>query len=240
MRFLSLSLLLLMLAGCAPSVTTSGYHQPSPSDPKPDILGLFEGNTSVMTDVEINRILDTPWIIPEHIRVALLPLGHRSGLQNALYGGYYEDPLSATGQTTAWAAVQALLEIPGIYDAAYLPGFMIPENKSIPRLRAAATRYQSDWVLLYSSEVTANPQYHTFKKDEVFGLCLVECALLDVRTGLMPFVGRAKKEFHVKEQDGDDTMSMMVARAEQQAVDEAMLENVAALARLLENLRLDG
>ena len=96
----------------------------------------------------------------------------------------------------------------------------------------AAARFGADWVLVYSSRVSTHPDTWVFAPDEVHGLCLVECALLDTRTGLIPFTARSVEEVHVEGRSGEE-LPALVARAEAEAIDAALLENARALVAFL-------
>ena len=91
---------------------------------------------------------------------------------------------------------------------------------------------QADWVLVYSARVSTSPEARWLLRDRVEGQCLVECALLDTRSGLIPFTARSVEEIHVQERSGED-LPVLQLRAEQEAIDAAMLQNARALVAFL-------
>jgi hypothetical protein len=151
---------------------------------------------------------------------------------------YYWLPTASTGPQTALQAVDELRKLPFVYDVSYLPEFLLPRDKSIAVVREAAARYQADWVLVYSTTVSAYERFRLFAREEVRGQCLVECALLDTRTGLIPFTARSTQELDVKEKDSSEDTPVLLLRAEQEAIDAAMLSNARALISFLE--QIDG
>lgn len=231
MRFLSLGFLLLCLAGCSAAVHSTGHGDVTREAPLPLTAPLFPTDQSTISDEEIGRILDTPWYIPDAVRVAVVSLGHDSE-----FGHRRPSWLAGLPTVVAGEAILQLQEIPVVYDAGYLPSFLLPEKKTVPQLRAAAVRYQADWVLIYNSRVRSRHDGKFLARDEVKGVCLVECALLDVRSGLITFTGTATQEFQVKEQEGGEPLPFLVARAEQEAVDRALHRNTLGLGEMLAKL----
>ena len=64
----------------------------------------------------------------------------------------------------------------------------------------------------------------------------MECALLDVRSGLITFTGTSTREFNVREKEEGEPLPLLVARAEMEAINEALAENIQGLGAVLENL----
>ncbi len=236
MRFLSLGFVLLTVlalnfcTGCSASVHSSGLASVT-REASVAPISLFPADQVTMPDEDISRILDTPWYIPDAVRVAVVCLGHDSEFDR-------DRPSWLTGMQSVAAgeAIGQLQEIPVVYDASYLPSFLLPERRTVPQLRQAAVRYQADWVLIYNTRVRSKVDRKFLKKDEVQGICQVECALLDVRSGLITFTGTSTRDFRVKEEDGGEPMALLVARAEQDAVDAALHENTVGLGRMLARL----
>ena len=59
-------------------------------------------------------------------------------------------------------------------------------------LREAAARYQADLLLLFRSSCRTFERYRLFEQDQARAFCAVESVMLDVRTGLVPFVATAR------------------------------------------------
>jgi hypothetical protein len=224
----ALAIATLLLAGACGTVATQA-PPPRTFGGESDQVGLFPSDARVLPDEDIARILNAHWEVPEHVRIALLPLRRDS----VFASGYY---YRAAGPQTAFRAVDELRKLPFVYDVSYLPEFLLPANKTVSLVREAAARYQADWVLLYSTTVSADPEYRFFARDEVHGQCLVECALLDTRSGLIPFTARSTEEIHVKQKSSREDMSALILRAEHEAVDAAMLLNAEALVAFLGRL----
>lgn len=227
--FRALVLAASLLAASCDTIATRA-PPPRTSEKPSDDKALFPADSQVLPDADIARIMDARWQVPAHVRIALLPL-RRDSVFASIY--YYVNPSGSLGPQTAFQAVDELRKLPFVYDVSYLPEFLMPANKSIALVREAAARYQADWVLVYATSVAAHPKYHMFIRDEAHGMCTVDCALLDTRTGLIPFTARSTEEIHAKQQSSDEEMPVMLLRAEQQAVDAAMLSNAKALVAFL-------
>ena len=224
---------LLLLVGACSTIATQA-SPPRSSEQESASIGLFPADAAVLSDVEIARILDVRWEVPEHVRIALLPLRRESVFASSyrLYG------LASTtvGPQTAMRAVDELRKLSFVYDVSYLPEFLLPPSKSIALVREAAARYQADWLLVYSTTVSAHERFRLFGPEEVRGQCLVECALLDTRSGLIPFTARSTEELNVKEESSGEDTPVLLLRAEQVAIDAAMLSNARALVAFLEKV----
>ena len=230
MRFLLL-LAAMATTGCS-SVGTQG---PPPGAVEEIEAGqsLFPSDAAILSDQEIARILSARVEIPESMRVALLYLEHRS-MPLSSRPWYYRRDEPQQELRLAMQSVHRLLEDNRVYDVSYLPTFLLPKQKSVGLIREAAARYQADWVLIFKSETRPHEKDRTFGTDEARAYCLAECAVLDVRTGTIPFTSRASQDVTIAKTDEDWSLSEAVDRAELEAIDAAMSENVENLLQYLE------
>jgi len=226
--FRVLAPLLLFACSCQAVATQASRPPTSPLDKPAAVLSLFSSDEAVMTDLDIARILDAKWEIPAHIRIAVIPFGHRS-----TYGYRLPQP----GMETSPDAIEVLRGIPGVFDVSYLPKFLQPLRHDVAHIREAAARYQADWVLLYSSQATSSPKMRFFGPDEVHGVALVECALLDTRTGLIAFTARSTETFEVIENPGGESWALLIERAEREAVDRALVADANLIVKHVANAR---
>ncbi|MCB9915126.1 MAG: hypothetical protein H6828_08260 [Planctomycetes bacterium] len=220
-RLASLALALLACAlvtsGCSTDVSTAG-PRPRRADPPPPLVLGDLSNEAVL------RLLDARWSLPQDARVALVQLSHESE-----YAPWRFDDASFV---TSARAAAALAAEPEVHDAVYLPAFLLPKGASLEQVREAGARAQAEWVLLYTSRVSIDTEPHVFVPDVVYLACRLECALFDVRTGLVPFTSRRTQTFEVEEQ-GRERWSEQILRSEQEAVEGALLATVADLSSFL-------
>lgn len=234
MLFRTLLPIVLALSAC--STVASQAAPPRRAAQAPAATGLFPADAERLTDEAIARILDARWEIPEQVRIALLPLRHDSTFSSIYFHDWSSSSTTSLGLATAFQAVDELRALPYVYDVSYLPEFLLPSERDVALVREAAARYQADWVLCYSTTISATPDYAFLGSDEVHGKCLVECALLDTRTGLIPFTARSSETIDVKEKAKGEEMSALILRAEGLAVDAAMRANARALVAFLRSV----
>lgn len=212
----------LLVAGCG-SVGTYG-PPPGAVDPVDRGRSLIPSDAEVLSDQDIARILTARIEVPGRMRIAVLHLAHDSSRERwgrwDFSEGAYRDALKP---------VLRLLENERVSDVSFLPDFLLPDRKSIPLIREAAARYQADWVLVVKTEARDYEKNRALGKDEARSYCEAECAVLDVRTGTIPYTSIAQGEATVRKADGEYSLSETALRAEGAAVAQAMAENVAGL-----------
>jgi hypothetical protein len=212
----------LVVAGCG-RVSSNG---PSPGavDPVDRNRSLIATDAAVLSDQDIDRILTARVEVPGKMRVAVLYLSHDRSREWRRQRDFSEDTFRY-----ALNPVLRLLENDRVFDVSFLPSFLLPDQKSIPLIREAAARYQADWVLIVKTETRDYEKDRVLGKDEARAYCEAECAVLDVRTGTIPYTSVAQGEATVHKIDGEYSLSETSLRAEGKAVEQAMMENVSGL-----------
>jgi hypothetical protein len=104
----------------------------------------------------------------------------------------------------------------------------------VPKLREAAARYQADLLLVFSSSCQAFQSSRLIQDDSARAYCRVEAALLDVRTGLVPFSAASTEVVETTEAESDLVTQEMVLRAEVDAISTALGEIAAAVVAFVE------
>ena len=134
------------------------------------------------------------------------------------------------------AFVATLRHTTMIKDASYLPVFLVSASPTIAQLREAGARYQADVVLLFSTNCRLYPEYKLFEANEVRAYCSADSALLDVRTGLVPWVSRSGEDITVKEAGSEYHLGETIQRAELAGIDRAMQANALELVLFLKRV----
>ena len=192
---------------------------------------LFPSDAEILSDEQIRRILETRVAVPDRARIALLHLNHRSLGRYFSWSNYYGG--TAAERLADDALVRDLRESPSIADAAYLPSLLLPAERSVPRLREAAARFQSDLLFVYATDCQVFSRYRVFKADESKAQCTAEAALLDVRTGVVPFTAKAEEEFVVEQRKSDADFAETIERAEASAAQAAVRSTARSLVDFL-------
>ncbi len=220
-------LAMVALAGCA---GISAYNPPPGAvNPLDHSRSLIASDAAVLSDEDIARILTTRVEVPQEMRIAVLYLAHESEMSQWRDRGIeaYRDAMSP---------VQKLRESDRVFDVSFLPSFLLPNEKSVPLIREAAARYQADWVLIVKTTARQFWKTRVIGKDEARARCEAECAVLDVRTGTIPYTSVAWGESESRKADEDLSLYETSLRVESEAVKLAMAENVAGLLAFLDGL----
>jgi hypothetical protein len=226
-------LLLTTALGCA-TAQTSRMQEPPVTEEDSQTVSLFPSDAAVLSDEAIAKILDTKVRLPQHVRVALLHIEHRSAGRFWGWGPYWTTIGPSAQQEVAAAVVGVLQGSSRIQHAASLPTFLLPEKATVGHLREAAARFQADIVFVYRTDCQAYERYRFFEANQAKAFCSAESALLDVRSGIVPFTARSLRDFTVDQQNSDAGFLETVRNAEAQAFTAALEENARALVGFLD------
>lgn len=186
---------------------------------------LFDTSTTALTEVEIALALDTPCELAEEARIAIVHIGHDSELS----GYRYESLIGSASE-----ALDVLTATDRIASAAYLPGFILPRELTLADLREAAARFQADALLLVDTTLRLGSDWRPLVDDEVFGTLVLECALLDTRTGLVLWAHRLDADVEGKLDLSGDRRADEVRRFERTHMAAGMLKLAEVLDAYLE------
>lgn len=222
-------LAVLVLSGCG-RVSTYG-PPPGAVDPVAVARSLIPADAEILSDQDIERILTARVDVPDKMRIAVLHLSHDRGGERSWQPGISGDVIRP-----ALDPVLRLVDDERVFDVSFLPSFLLPDQKTVPLIREAAARYQADWVLIVKTSTRDFWKNRALGKDEARAFCEAECAVLDVRTGTIPYTSLATGEATAFKAEGEYSLAETALRAESKAVEQAMAENVAGLLAFLGRL----
>lgn len=176
---------------------------------------LFSGDSAVLSDADIRRILEFQYVPPLNARLALLPLG-----QERWYG--YSDELARSSEQIRSELTATLEQANSVASADFLPSLLVPRSRTVAYFREAAARYQAELMLVYQASCQTYEKYRFFRANESRSYCTVEALLLDIRTGIVPFTTSATDEFQVEQESRDSGIHETRRRAELSAVATAL------------------
>lgn len=235
LKRISLSgLILVLLSGCAASITSQSRPDTYFNSALPvaqSTGSLVTGDADVLSDSAIHNILQHRYQAPPLSRIAVMPYGRE------IWSSWSEELSVATEQVRV-NVMGRLRQSSMVYDAAFLPSILIPEQKTVPHLREAAARYQADLLLIYRSYCQSFERYRLFAADESRAFCGVEAVLLDTRTGLVPFTSVTSQAFDIKKRDADINFRETIMRAQLGAVSHALSTVSDEVVAFLEQSRL--
>ena len=174
---------------------------------------LFKGDTDVLSNTDIERILLARVTTADRHRMAVLGLGSRSVWSPAL--AELETQNSTRLLETLGGAGQ-------LTQVRMMPALLIPEKRTVPYLREAAARFQADLLLIYATRIQNYQRGRLIGDDEVRAACMAESVLLDVRTGIVAHTARSAEAIDMKKATGDLNFSETVAKAESEATGRAL------------------
>ncbi len=187
---------------------------------------LFSGDAETLSDEAIRTILEFKYEPPPLSRIALMPFGRE-------VWSTWSEELALASESLQARVLDEPRASPKVYDASYLPSILVPEHRTVPRLREAAARYQADLLLVYRSYCQSFDRYRFFAADESRAYCGVEAVLLDTRTGLVPFTSVATRSYDVVETAADTNFRETRLRAQLDATAAAMGDVSTEVVRFL-------
>jgi hypothetical protein len=215
----------IILSGCVapPNRTASIMSTQDYAAREPVATSLFPSDQAVLSDEAVARILSSKLELPAKAKLALMKFSD-SGFGARYYGSFYwrDEQYLQLQQAQVDTLSQALLASNQIEEVTPLPTLMIPKQMSIPVLREAAVRMQSDLLLIYRVTSDTYSEYRVFTKDRVKAYSTCEVVLLDVRTGLVPFTRVVSREQEELKQPTDLDLSQTMRRAEQASTIKAL------------------
>lgn len=220
---------MLSLIGCAmaPSKNrpASYYSNSSLSSTQ----NLFETNT-VLSDETIDRILNYRLKLPKLNRIAIVKLSNDS------YWSRYSSDFSMLTQNISKNFIGKLNSSERIYDASYLPSMLMPNQKTLPFLRAAAARYQADLLLVYNSNCQSYSKVKLIDPNVSKAYCTIEAAIIDVRKGLVPFSAVSTNQYTTMESSEDINFSETKKKAELSAIERSLSEIASGVTKFLSDV----
>ncbi len=177
---------------------------------------LFKSDKEVISDADIEKILNHKLTLPRSIRIAILPLGQRTWWSN------WSNEFARLNETIEENFIGTLRSSDAVYDASYLPSLVVPKILNLAQLREAAARYQADLLFMYRASFMTFAKRHIFSPDETKAYSTVEAIILDTRTGVIPFTSVTTKTFSVKKKKEDLNFSETIQKARINAAGEAL------------------
>ena len=219
---------LLTLGGCMASEDYVSLRADRSEVAAPLGESLFPDDQAVMSNEAIRQVLESPTFVPADARLAVFRHG---GLP---YWWGWSDDFTRTGEQLDADFLARLDTSDRLTRVAYVPSLVMPRRTTIPYLREAAVRMQSDLLLVYRTSTGTYTNRRLIAADEVRAYCTVEAILLDVRTGTIPFSTVVTEQYEARKQRQDKNFEETVAKASQAAMGRAWLrladETVAFLA----------
>jgi hypothetical protein len=188
---------------------------------------LFAPEDTELTPAQIEKILAAQVKLPSKARIGILPL--EPGL-----GARFDQPDYTYLEGGISAEVTgAVRKSKRVYDASIMTKLVAPSDNSLMALRSAAARFQVDMILIYRPSFEVTQARKMLLKDRAHGLCTVESALIDTRTGLVLFTGVSIQEFAAEKRAHELKFEESLFKAKLEAVKTALIELAEGLVTYL-------
>jgi hypothetical protein len=180
-------------------------------------LGLAPGDAA---DSTIERLLTHRFTLPPRVNVAILHL-----LGTGARGRWFSSGGSADlTQALADSVAAGLSRSSRVGHAALLPALLVGERPTVAGLREAAARLQTQVLLVY------RPSCRLFERTPFVGApqyraeCTIQAALLDTRSGVLPFSALVTRDYVTNRERGDFELGGTWRRVQIQALIKASIE----------------
>lgn len=177
---------------------------------------VFAEDKAVISDEELAKILDAEVLIPEGSRIAVHRLGALPYQMLRTRQRFQFD----VGMSRELFA--KLKDLPTVRGVAMLPSLVVPQVLSIPHLRKAAARCQSELLLLYRVSSSSYEDRHVFRSDETYAFCMVEAMLVHTRSGLIIWSTQATEDFATEKSNQDLDFAETISNAQLTAFSKVM------------------
>ncbi len=196
----------LMLFSCITTKKTSpssdvplrSYGLSSNEEP-PITQSLFNDKGSTISEADIRRILDGDYTLPRTLRVAIVRLDGQNSKR------YYRSDEQYLKSQQAYLDLfsEKLRQCTRVSRISIVPDIMLPDSPSFTTIRESAVRMQADVIIVYAITSDIYSRYKVFSKADIKAFATTQLAVLDVRTGLIPFSSIVTRDFQAKRQEGE-------------------------------------
>ena len=174
---------------------------------------LFEDESSMITEENIQKILDGDYALPNNLRTSIINLKKNEG---RFY--WSNEEYLKSQQTYLDLFKNKFTSSDRITQVKAIPDLLLSDQLTFTNIREAAVRTQSDIVIVYSIDSDLYSKYKLFTKNDIKAYATMQLIILDIRTGLIPFLTIVTKEFLSQKQEGDFNETEAANRVKNQAV----------------------
>jgi len=224
MKTIVSAILILTLYGCA--AQQPNYHASESYQQREEIAtSLFASDSTQLSNEAAQQILEGKISIPENSRVALLKLPSDAlGLRYYGYNYWRSEDYMDLQQSYVDTLIAQLIQARSVENVVVLPSFISDEKMTLPQMREAAVRMQSNLLVIYKIESDVFENHRLFSKSQAKAFSTCEVAVLDTKTGILPFTNVITKKYLVEALDSDANMSETRKRAEVEANEQCLSE----------------
>ena len=225
MRRIILCIVIGMLASACGDKAGTLHHTARYAERDTLSVGLINDKDAKLSNEAIGQLLSSKIVIPKRVKLAIANLGHQSfdDWRRSYRPNYYvshverEDLEFLRAQLAATKTVMRDSKLLG--EVTLVPPLLLPESPGLTQLRESAALMQAELLLVHRSRSQVVTDINIFSPSEFTSRVELETALIDVRTGAIPFAETYDVSKTVTNRDR--TWNQARKLAEQQALEEA-------------------
>lgn len=216
MKFNVFLLSALFLSGCAVAPHKTHTDQASFQTPVEQIsVSLFKSDNENISNEAAEKILNGKVTFPMGSKAALLKLPSNSmGIRYYGYNYWRSESYIDLQQQYVDVLTENLESTQQIDSVVALPSFMIGKEMSLSQMREAAVRMQSHILVVYNIHSNIFEEYRLFRNNKVKAFSTCEAAVLDTKTGILPYTKVLTEKLVVEANSKDTDMAETRKRAE--------------------------
>jgi hypothetical protein len=151
---------------------------------------LFDDKASTISEENIQKILDGKYKLPQQLRVAIVRI------DPATRRYYWADEQYLKTQQSYLDLFSEKLKQSGrVTKLSVIPDLLLAKAPTFTNLREAAVRMQADVIVVYTISSDLYSKYKVFSRPDLKAFATTQLAIIDVRTGLIPFSTIVTKDF---------------------------------------------
>jgi hypothetical protein len=151
---------------------------------------LFDDKAATISEENIQKILDGKYKLPQQLRVAIVRIDPST---RRYY--YADEQYLKTQQSYLDLFSDKLKQSARVTKLSVIPDLLLARPSTFTNLREAAVRMQADVIVVYTISSDIYSKYRLFTKTDIKAFATTQLAIIDVRTGLIPFSTIVTKDF---------------------------------------------
>jgi len=190
----------------------------------------FSDNSGQLDEAFIQKILAYKLTFPSQGRVAVINLSSNSYWRN------YSNEFAVINGEIDKSFIGKIRESSRVYDASFLPSLLVPDKKELGPLRMAATRYQADLLLGYTTKCERFEKSRLVESNVLKAYCTVEALAIDTRSGIIAFSAVATNDVTAEKQKDDVNFDETTKKAELKATSVGLIEIAEKLKNFIDRM----